>query len=470
MWWDELFSTVAGKLGLPQVLDVSLVEDRAHPPGFLILMGLTNLIGTTGFAARYVALCFGVATVPLLYRLGKLVGGAAVGILAAGLLTISPFHLWYSQEARMYAPLAFLATASSLLFLRMLRHPRRLELLAYTVVNVCGLYLHNLYPLVLLVQLVFLVINRGRYNRALLPWLGANIVAGALYLPWVITVLLTGGYATARIGWIPAANWYEPILSLYSLTLGSTIDPRQLWTWLAPLALGVVSVYAFVLVHGTVQRAQVQFLALWFVMPIVLLYLISLPLPIPDKRSIYMDRFLIQVLPAYLVLGAWGIVLLFRQYPRLLVVVAALAALPMLFSISNNYTADVYARDDWRDVSAFLAQNGDAAHDALLMDLTSILPFVAYPPDPVTRIEVPELTDAQIETWTTTPKNFQGFAHIWTVTPGVPVNVHRFVPDRAEQVVVARQDPFKVAMDAHYPIVQEHWFPGLLLTEYQVTP
>src|SRR5213078_3841336 len=85
---------------------------------------------------------FGTAAVGMLFLLSRRLFGATAGLVAAGLLALSPFHIAYSQEARAYALFVLLSIASCDLFVRLLeRKSPRLEVL-YIIVSALMLYTH----------------------------------------------------------------------------------------------------------------------------------------------------------------------------------------------------------------------------------------------------------------------------------------------------------------------------------------
>jgi 4-amino-4-deoxy-L-arabinose transferase-like glycosyltransferase len=63
-------------------------------------------------SGRIVSLLFGVATVPLLYKIGKRMFGTAAGLLAAAVLALSPPHIALSQQVRMDVQMVFLLVAA----------------------------------------------------------------------------------------------------------------------------------------------------------------------------------------------------------------------------------------------------------------------------------------------------------------------------------------------------------------------
>jgi uncharacterized membrane protein len=68
---------------------------------------------------------FGVLTIPLVYALGRTIRDHRLGIVSAFLFAISPFQVWYGQEARGYSLLALGATAAMWGVASLLRHPER---------------------------------------------------------------------------------------------------------------------------------------------------------------------------------------------------------------------------------------------------------------------------------------------------------------------------------------------------------
>ena len=74
--------------------------------------------GTSEFSLRYLSLLSTVATVALLYVVGRRLVDRAAGLAAAFLGALSPMYLWYSQEARPYALVTCLGLLSFYCFLR----------------------------------------------------------------------------------------------------------------------------------------------------------------------------------------------------------------------------------------------------------------------------------------------------------------------------------------------------------------
>ncbi|MEI2692875.1 MAG: hypothetical protein V9H69_25415 [Anaerolineae bacterium] len=132
LWYDETVSVyLAGQRAAELIAHTAR---DIHPPlyylllrGWLLLAGYpTGQADPTGhgleFMAAFLSLCFGVLLVPLTWQLARRLGlGGLTAALAALLIAISPFGVWYSQEVRMYtlgAALGVVALLATLPFLR----------------------------------------------------------------------------------------------------------------------------------------------------------------------------------------------------------------------------------------------------------------------------------------------------------------------------------------------------------------
>ncbi len=122
IWGDEAHSAYVASLPLLSAVSPGM---ETNPPLYHLLLWLwVKLTGPSVFALRFLSLVLGVLTVLLAYRLARLAFGERVGLLTALLCAISPFLVYYSQEARMYALATFAATLSMFLLARIVSGER----------------------------------------------------------------------------------------------------------------------------------------------------------------------------------------------------------------------------------------------------------------------------------------------------------------------------------------------------------
>lgn len=92
-WADEL-ATLRDAQNLREVI--------TYPIGYVLIGFAVRLFGVGEFAARLVPAVAGTLTVPVFYLLGRRLFSNRAGIIAAGLLALSCYHVYYSQFARYY--------------------------------------------------------------------------------------------------------------------------------------------------------------------------------------------------------------------------------------------------------------------------------------------------------------------------------------------------------------------------------
>jgi len=203
LWYDEAFSVYLARMGLGEIT-ARTAADIQPPVYYYLLHGWIRLLGDSERALRGLSLLFGVLTVPLMYAVAwqlfaRLPGThrRLAGLLAALLVAVSPLHIWYGQEARMYTLLTFLCLLSSYLLLIVipmaLRGENKWRVLAlwvaYTLASIASLYTHYFAAFVLGFQglYLFLVWWEGglRPARLILGGLASLLVTVLAFLPWL---------------------------------------------------------------------------------------------------------------------------------------------------------------------------------------------------------------------------------------------------------------------------------------------
>ncbi len=217
-----------------------------HPPLYYYLLHLwRGIFGSSEVALRSLSAALGVVLVGLTFLIGRKAFSAGVGLLAAFLVTINPFQIYYSQEARMYMLLAVIGAAATYALLsqlvcwsrsrvvasssdfRVLLSSSPLVVLSLPILYALGLYTHYAFPFVLVTHFLIILAwvfvlpgveasagdrqrstnpatpsgpppQRDGYGQASTPrkvnrwhyfiiWIGLVAAAGVLFLPWLPT-------------------------------------------------------------------------------------------------------------------------------------------------------------------------------------------------------------------------------------------------------------------------------------------
>lgn len=361
LWMDEAFTWFRASLPLDEGLR-ALLAVMNHPPLHQLLMALVVHVDTSEFFLRIPSVMAGVVALPVIYRVGRKLGGRRLGMLAAALLAVNPFHIWYSRDARDYAFVALLALLVLDLFLQLLKGRRAWG--RFTLISSLLYFTHYFGLLVALVQFAYLLLNFRLRYRLLRPWV---LSQGLAFLPlaaWIAALYLQEEQVLS-IGWIPAAGLWDPLLSLWNFSLLYT----EQWTVLAILGLPL---FGLALVLGLKASRHRQLLGLWLFLPFLSILIVSWA----TGRNLYVDRYFIISLPIYLLLLASGAMWLRQPAFRYGLTVGLILA--MTLGTRQIYTSPVLAKEDWKGAVAYIADrfhNGDAV---ALRSAYDLAPFLYY--------------------------------------------------------------------------------------------
>ena len=205
-----------------------------HPPLFHILMHYWILaFGLGEIALRSFGLLFGALSIPAAYWAGRALYSRRVGIIAALIIAVSPYHIWYSQEARMYTMMLFFGLLSVALLARAIERNTARAWLAYSAPTLLGLFTHYFFAFLVVGQVLYFLffevigteIRLGRDGMrtasARRPW---RLFADVPQLGWWLGV--NSVMATALLAWMGWAVFFLPdetsplILSVSNVGLG----------------------------------------------------------------------------------------------------------------------------------------------------------------------------------------------------------------------------------------------------------
>jgi mannosyltransferase len=408
-WNDEGTSVAVAQRDL-----LTIARDSArdiHPPLYYwLLSGWLRLVGNSEAAVRSFSALLGVVLVLLTYSIGKELLGRWAGLAAAFLAAISPFQIYYSQEARMYMLLTVLTAGAVLALTRLVERESFFTFVALVLFELAGLFTHYSFAFVVLVlnlaYLIWLTMTwRVPATQAdpptpvrvrVVKWLLAQTGVVLLYLPWLPTAIqqVTAWPNPARGGNVP-----EPLWSV----LGNT------WRWIAlGPSVETATVAVPIVVAGVIAVCGVLFLALgWVGYPTphhqwsasLLLLWIGLPVFLMIVLVLYRDaylKFLLVTTPALSLLLVSGLIgappsnarlatqasASIRHEPRLMlnrshllsyalrlaqVLAAACVLAGSVIALRNYYTDPAFARDDYRGIAAYVEAVGRPG-DAIVLN------------------------------------------------------------------------------------------------------
>lgn len=360
LWFDEADVVMQAQGSAWSLLRNIGAAGQNGPLYTLFLHVWTALFGVSEVAVRLPSALASIATIPLIYAVGRALHGPKLGLYTAGVITVAPYQQWYAQEAKMYALVVCATLASTYLFLLALRTDRRALWIAYIIVTTLALYLHVTAVLVLAAQLAYFVFSaftaRGQRQR----WRGWLALA-ALTVPYLPLALWEGRFMLGN-----TVTWHRPIDLLDFLRVLLTkfavnradagAELRGRWLFAALAGFGALplawrhapwSPPAF----SPLRRALLLLLLL--ALPVTVFYLVTL------ARPLFSDRYLIVVTPALYLLVAGGILAL-ERFVRPLGWLAIVAILTTVWTPLQTTSAASQAqaeKEDWRGAYQLIAEH-----------------------------------------------------------------------------------------------------------------
>ncbi len=336
---------------------------------YLLIHVVISLFGSAAWVIRLPSVLALGVTGGLTTSLGLRLLGDRRHAVAAGLLTVVSLPLiFWGQDARGYALMVTLATASMLAFVHLLDPsqpfsgrflgerarnlpnnvaPGRAALAAYVLTTTAALYVGYDAGLLILAQLALLPLFKDRAKLVI----AALVAVAMLSIPLLVLALERG---SSQLFWVPPLT--GSVLGQSVQTLLSAAMPAKFHstgtTVLAEVVFGLLLLAALTLAVREASSAtdtsttrRLWLLLAWLLVPTVIALLVSVA-----GKPIELDRCTILLMPALSLLMVWA---LFKaQLPSWLppLLLAAVLAL-RLVQIVPAYSA---SPEDWKAATAYV--------------------------------------------------------------------------------------------------------------------
>jgi uncharacterized membrane protein len=215
-WYDEAFTGIITRMSWSEMW--WMIFHDVHPPLYYYLLKLwASLFNYSLLGLRSFSVLFGLLSIFSVYWIGKRLFSEKVGLVSALLMTISPFAVQYSQEARMYALFGFISLWLTYFFVKALLTNKWKYWFGWGAISVAFLYTHYLalftfvvfYLVALSYQFLFLKVNDKKtfiggswrkifINGKFLGATGVIVIAFVLWLP-----VLKQHLSREGLGWVP---------------------------------------------------------------------------------------------------------------------------------------------------------------------------------------------------------------------------------------------------------------------------
>lgn len=381
LWFDEGWSAQVATMEWTTLRNVL----RTQPfPFYYATLHLWARLGSSEWMLRLLSAMAGTLCVPLLYEIVRFCLGRPSAGFAALILAISPLHIWYSQEARMYALGTLLALGATWAFLRALESGRWGWWGAYACLSALAMYAFYYTAFIWIAHGVFLLyllwdtrhptaksapadIGTIEAKGQLARWLIAQASAWLIFAPGARVLLdqLLGG----TWEWV-ALKYGRPTLRSL-LHTGVAFSVGEMWNPPLTLRWGTFAAFALAFLAGVfafpLSRKRpffmrlergVVFLLLYLVLPVGAIFLLS------QFRPGYLVRYLVIFLPAYSGLLGRGLATL--RLRALAWVLFAVLVLVSGLSLGDLYRLE--QKENWRGLASYIQDQARKQDVIVLVD------------------------------------------------------------------------------------------------------
>lgn len=301
LWADE--GNSAALAGRPFATIARHAALDIHPPLYYFCLRVwTQVFGNSELALRSLSVVCGLVLVGIVFLLGKRLYGQAGGLVAAFFAALSPFQVYYSQEARMYMMAACLAGVAAYAVWRLIEAEHRESgschawfgpALLYVAAVAAGLYTHYFFPVAWLAWNAVYLVQWGERRgwrdgwARLGRWLALQLAALAVYLPWLgiglsrLRAWPAGDVSMGTLAWLeaawrtlclgPAAVRWPAATAWFAALVAVSVWPcrprgRQqhhgIWAAYSLPVLGWLLPAIFMLAFGVLTESRLKFLLL----------------------------------------------------------------------------------------------------------------------------------------------------------------------------------------------------------------
>lgn len=364
LWLDE----IAGIYGF----------DVVNPFFYLFIQRMwITAVGSGETMIRLPSAIYSLLSLPIIFILGRRLFSARAGMLAAIILTVSPYSINYAQEGRMYSLVWLLIIISFYFFYRFYKEGSQRFLIGCLLANAGAVYVSYSSLILVITETIIILLFPKRQRWKL--WLWGQLAFLALLLPLLPSLLQT---ATSRegIGWITLTSHYRSLFQGIFFYLGGDLTGRgKIWIQLPYLVLIVLGYFQLEKGKFRINLAREDlFLIVWFTAPILIGLAINIFFPFLSPLTIRYIGFI--QFPFYLAVA--------RGISRIRSRVGEGIIIFILLLISSHHLIAYYRgnncvrRENWRGVIHRLEDDANP-EDFLLVLQGAGLPYRHYSTDKI---------------------------------------------------------------------------------------
>lgn len=357
-WLDEAAQVIES--ARPLSLQLNIVSDF-HPPLYHLLLHFWMIMGTSEVWIRLLSVIFGLGSIIVLYKIGNALGKKNEGLLASLFLALSPYHIWYSQEARPYMLFVFISLLSFYFLIKE-------KWVLYTIAIILSLYTSYFSPFLIVGHFFYILFLQKKY---LIHFLKSLILAAIFFLPWIPNfrqqlLVGTSGFFSGWTNIVSVSSLRAIPLTFAKFIFGhGTVQNKLLYS---VIILPIVFLFIDSL-RRIWRNTGAQIIIILFFIPFFSVTILSFFIPIVAPQR------LIFLLPFFYLILSFGL----NKYSKIWKIIGIILVLGIsLGGLFQYYTDPNVQREQWRQAVAFSESEPDSKSTALFVFPDPFAPYLWY--------------------------------------------------------------------------------------------
>ena len=324
-------------------------SDFGNPPFYYSFLDFwTKLFGDSEFSIRFPSVIFGLLSILVLYYLASSLFNKRIALLSAIILAVNPFHIFFSQQARMYSLFSLFSLLSLFYFFKILKEGRKTNMIGYIVFNALNLYTHYFAIFVLVVECLYFILSHKDFKSKAKDFMLTNLFIFILFSPQFIKVYTGFLNKTSHVDWGVKPSEY--FMSIFNSFLG----------WNVAFTAIVFLLFLFGLLRIKNIDKKLNLFGIFYVLfPSIIGFFISFKMTI-------MPRYFIFILPIYIMFISKGLINIKYKWIQILLIGGILVISG--FKLAEDYSKPNHAQ--WREVVEYIESNSEKEDVILLGDFT----------------------------------------------------------------------------------------------------
>jgi len=302
LWYDEAFTVI-------RATNISRYIQTFHllyqsPLYYFFMHLIISVFGNTEVVLRIPSLIPSILSIIIIYTIGKRHITHSAALISTGIMALSPFHIWYAQEARVYSISIFLNLFIFYLYLHILKSEKRRnrDFILLLILSMISFLFHYFSIFIIIPVFIHLLIKTTIGRKKILLY---GIPLSILLFGPMFFVLPSQINAIKSSLWLTSPKLIYTVYTLSNFIFGYTVSEGLLITGFIITTI----LYIFLCVRLRKNRL-LGMLLICSVLPVIIIYVVSqyIPVFLPRQLSLFS--------PFFILMTGWSMSLIRPKFLR----------------------------------------------------------------------------------------------------------------------------------------------------------